>query len=86
MLKMSLYGIKTCLPIQALENQSEGITSLSSWGLLGNGGPENRKSCLSKSSAQCVSHSTGTELALPIRVGCRLKTHSRAHTVFSANC
>lgn len=83
---MSLYGIKTCLPIQALESQLECITSLSSWGLLGNGGPENGKSCLSKSSAQCVSHSTGKELALPTRVGCEHETHSRAHTVFSANC
>jgi hypothetical protein len=44
MLKMSPYGIKTCLPIQALVSQTEGIASLSSWGRLGKGGPENRKS------------------------------------------
>lgn len=69
MSKMSLYAIKTCLPIQVLESQSERITSLSSWDLLGNGGPENRKSCVSKFSAQRVGHSTGTELALPTRVG-----------------
>lgn len=42
MLKTCLYGIKSCLLIQALESKAESITSLS--GAAWEWDPENRKS------------------------------------------